>query len=314
MRLTLIFLLLIGAATNTLAGTPGPDLNQGQARHLNGHGFLPSSYVRSPWVATDFRIFVGGAQAVGLKTPFRDLDGNELFTLEGSLFYVSLGLGYQQQLGDRFAVGLKADALVRTGSNAESLISEGANVDRSANVWGKYRVLRTESSQFTAGLDWEYRKMIVITPWDFARDIINGGNLTDAQLLSNVKNWTVHMTLDYAHAFSPTLGFRANGEVGLFEDLDKPGISRATHRLGVLGELDLKHRYTVPVGLTLGYTKGFPTGVPNAGLSGLLFGVWYTGQEAFVLGLETGYMTLPVQGQAEKVDAMFGLFNLRYYF
>ena len=85
-------------------------------------------------------------------------------------------------------------------------------------------------------------------------------------------------------------------------------------RAGVLAEYDFKHRSRLPIGVTLGYTAGFPDNDPGAGLSGVLLGFWYTGREAFVVGVETGSMKLPVEGDADKIDAAFGVFTIRYYF
>jgi len=45
--------------------------------------------------------------AVDLKTPFRDFDGDVLYVLEGDLVVASLGLGYQQKLGQKWALGVQ---------------------------------------------------------------------------------------------------------------------------------------------------------------------------------------------------------------
>ena len=312
MRILLVIMMVLVAAGGAAAGDW--PLAQGGERQLNGHGFLPSLYVSEPWVGSMFQNFTGGAVAVGLETPFLDADGTPLYTLEGDLFYANLGLGYQQHLGERLAVGVKFDAMVRTGTNAQTLITEGAIVDRTMNLWFKYMVTRTEASQLTMGLDWEYRKTFIVSPYSFAQGLLNGEELDEADLLNSVKNWTSRLTLDYAHAFSPTFGVRANAAVGLYEVPLANSVSKATHRVGVLGEMDLMPSRGVPIGFTLGYTKGFPTDDPGAGLAGALFGIWYTGREEFVVGIETGFMTAPVLGQEKDIDAMFGVFTIRYYF
>ena len=79
-------------------------------------------------------------------------------------------------------------------------------------------------------------------------------------------------------------------------------------------EYDLAPGRSIPVGFTLGYTKGFPEDDPGAGLAGVLVGIWYTGREAFTIGAETGFMQLPAEGDAEKLDALLGLLTIRYYF
>jgi hypothetical protein len=310
---TIAVALLVLLAANAVA-QQGDDLGAGRERHLGGHGFLPSMYVTDPWVGTQFRNATGGGVAVGLEQPYYDLDGNELFTLEGDVFYAALGMGYQYRLGGTWAVGGRFAANARSGTNTYSVVSEGANVDRSAHLWVKKRVMRSDTSQLTVGLDWDYTKIFLITPLEFARAIANGEDLDSADLMHDVKGWTARATVEYAHAFSPTYGVRANGAVGLYEEPLAAGVSKATHRVGAMAEADLKHKFGVPLGVTLGYTLGFPTTDPTAGLSGTLLGFWYTGRENFVVGVETGYMSLPTGDDSDDISAMYGVFTLRYYF
>jgi hypothetical protein len=311
-RKLLVVLVLVLAATAAMGQET--DLGQGKERVLNGHGFLPSLYVTDPWVETAFRNYAGGGVSSGLETPFYNLDGEEIFVLKADLVYASLGMGYQQNLWRTWAVGVDLSGLVRSGTNGQSLITEGANVDRTAHLWFKKRLFRKEKSQLTVGVDWTYDKTFVITPYEFAEAIIGDESLEDASLLHDVKGWTSYLIADYARAFSPTFGLRANAQIGLYEVPFTSGVAKATHRLGLLFEMDLNPRYGKPVGLTLGHTHGFPTDEPTAGLSGTLFGLWYTGKEAFVVGAETGYMKLPTVETGTKVNAMYGVFTIRYYF
>ena len=169
------FLFLL--PTTGAIGADQGSLDQGQERVLDGHGFLPSLYVSDPWVTTSFQNHTGGGMAMDLETPFHDLDGNELFVLKGDLFYATLGLNYQYGLGKTWAVGGSFAVKLRSGINTQTLVVEGANVDRSMNLWVKRRLVRTASSQFTLGLDWDYTKAFVITPQEFARSILDGEGL-----------------------------------------------------------------------------------------------------------------------------------------
>lgn len=311
---TILLVLISCSFMAGLVWAGDPALNGGKERILGGHGFMPSVYVGNPWVATTFKNHTGGGVALGLETPFENLDGDEVFVLDGDVFYASLGVSFQQRFGDKIALGASFSGNVRTGTNTHSLVAEGANVDRSVDLWLKYRIIRSESSQFTVGLGWNYDQIFVITPREFARGIIDNQDLDKSSLLHNVKSWTGVVTMGYAYAFSPTWGIRADGHVGVYEDPTSDGDSKATHRFGVMAEMDLKHKTGFPLGISLGRTQGFPNDDPGAGLSGTLLGFWYTGRESFVVGLETGYMTLPVAGMDETVDAMYGVFTLRYYF
>ena len=86
--------------------------------------------------------------------------------------------------------------------------------------------------------------------------------------------------------------------------------------MGTLAEYDLKASgLEWPVGITLGYSQNLPDDDPFTGLAGTLLGFWYTGKKDFVVGLETGSMKLNVDNQeTQKVDAMFAIITLKYYF
>jgi len=290
------------------------DLNSGREHVLSGHTFLPSQYVTEPWVASTFLSNTGGGVAVDLKTPFYDRNGDEIFVLRADVFYASLNLGFQQHLGQTLAVGMTLGSRVRTGTNSLTFVTEGANVDRLMNIWAKKRVVRGEHDQLTLGVNWHYNSLFLVTPRAFASDIINGVGLANTSLMNKVKGWASVVTAEYAHAFTPTYGVRANARIGLHEDPYAVGTARSHQRLGVLLEMDLAPRHGVPLGLTLGRTQGFPADDPNAGLSGTLLGVWFTGRQALDIGAEFGLMTIPDRAGFENTEVMFGIFSIRYYF
>ena len=102
---TLAVAVLMLAAAGSLDAAENDPLAEGGERHLNGHGFMPSIYVNDPFVSTQFQNHTGGGMASEKSATFYDADGNELFTFEGNLFFAALGLGFQQKLGTKWAVG-----------------------------------------------------------------------------------------------------------------------------------------------------------------------------------------------------------------
>ncbi len=312
--LVAVFLLLVMALP--AAAKEGDPMAEGRERHLNGHGFLPSIYVGDPFVSSYFNNHTGGGMAMDLKTTFKDLDGNKLFDLSGNLLFASLGLGYQQKLGSKFAVGAYLSALVKSGTNAESFITEGADVARQASLWVKYRLKREEKCQLSVGLDWNYSKTLYFTPYEFALAIRDDEPIEDAPILINSQIWTSRATINWARGFSRAFGLRVSGEFGLYKVPETSGVRKGSHRLGILGELDLQGtKADVPLGFSLGYTLALPDTDPFTGLSGVLLGFWFTGKENFVVGAETGFMKLPVANrETEKVKALFGLITIKYYF
>lgn len=313
--LLLAIMITLTAALVATAAEDDP-LAEGRERHLNGHGFLPSIYVDDPFVSSNFTNHTGAGMAMDLETTFRDLDGNDLYTFTGDLLFATLGMGYQQKFGSKWAVGAYLAAMVKSGSSAESFLTEGADVDRNANLWVKYRLRRAEKCQMSVGFDWSYAKVLYFTPFDFAQQIADGVPVEDASILLDSKIWTSRIAFNWARGFSPAFGLRVNAEFGLYEVPETSGVSKGSHRLGILGEYDLNGTGArFPLGFSLGYTLAIPDDDPFAGLTGLLLGIWYTGKEAFVVGVEGGSMTLPVANRdVDEIDTAFGIITIKYFF
>ena len=160
MKTTHIFLIFLFCAGLISSGnawsTDDADLSSTDERHLGGHAFMPSQYIDDPFIGSHYTSRVGAAKAVSITRDIKDLDGNHLVTIEGSVMFASLGMTYQQQLGQKWAVGAGGSALVRSGTNALSFIHDGANVTTSQYLWAKRLLHRGEKSQLTTGLTWKY--------------------------------------------------------------------------------------------------------------------------------------------------------------
>ncbi|HPF70335.1 MAG TPA: hypothetical protein PLQ13_06680 [Candidatus Krumholzibacteria bacterium] len=312
----ILFLLVLAAALAgaALTASAASNLPDGTERVLSGHGFLPSRFLGDPWVGTYFSSNLGAGAATGISKEVRDLDGNLLTTVEGSVGYAALGLEFQQNLRDAFAVGLHVRGLGRTGTSALSFISEGADADQELAVWGKWRALRTDKVQFTAGLQWTYSKTFMFTPRDFAEYVADNGTLDGAPLVIDTKSWDTSLTWNLAWAMSEWFGVRLSGWSGLYEVPETAGVTKGQHRLGILGSLDLNQVKDIPLGFTAGYFFGLPDDVPQAAQKGFVFGTWYTGETDFQIGVELGMLTTEMVGLGTDVDGVFGLLTLRYWF
>ncbi len=318
MKTTQIFLIFVLFAGLIPAGhawsADDDDLSATEERHLGGHGFMPSQYVEDPFIGTHYSSQVGAAKAVSITRDIKDLNGDPLVTIEGSVMFASLGMAYQQQLGQKWAVGAGGSALVRSGTNALSFIHDGANVTTSQYLWAKRLLHRSESSQLSVGLNWKYSTATLFTPYDFAQHVIDTGSLAGAPLVLDAKTWALQADILWAHAFNPTFALRANGHFGLVEDVHESGVLLANHRVSIMGEVDFKSRHDVPIGITLGTFQGFPSERIGSGLSGYLMGIWYTGKEDFVVGVESGWLSIPTADGGESIDGVFGVFNIKYFF
>ena len=290
------------------------ELSEGTERILSGHTFATSNYIDDPFVATTMANNVGGGMAVNLAKPFFDLDGNLLFTYEGNMFFAALGMNFQQNLWETWSVRIAVDGAARTGSNLESLFSEGANVDRNIRLTLKRRLLRSDRAQVSLGLGWGYSVTTIFSLREFAKHIDAGGSIETAPLLVDNKIWTTRLSASAAYALAPGWGVRMNASGGLFEEPDFESVSKAIYALSGMVDLDLKARTRVPIGISLGYKWGAPEDNPHTGLSGGVMGVWYTGKPNFTIGVETGWWQQPVLNSPEDASGVIALLTMRYWF
>jgi len=223
-------------------------------------------------------------------------------------------MGFQQHLGTNWAVGLAGSGLFRSGSDALAFINDGANVNTNIEAWTKRRLRRGEQSQLTAGLSWSYASTTVFTPREFARHLLDGGSLATAPFVQTGKTWELQADLLWAYAFNAMYGLRAQGSFGVTEQVGEGGVLLGSNRVGVLGEVDFKARHSFPLGVTLGHFVSFPGGHIESGPSGTVLGFWYTGKQAFVIGVETGWLQIPVDDDGATVDGAFGEISIKYYF
>jgi len=312
-------LLITGLAASlvvfgSLSALAQEDLSSGVERTLNGHQFMASNYVVDPFVGTRYGTALGAASALSLERTFYDLDGNPLLTLEGSVIYATLGLNFQQKIGEKWAVGFGGSAMVRSGTSAMSFINDGATVNQNLEAWGRRMIHRGEKSQFTGGITWKYSTATFFTPREFANHIVEGGSLDTAPFVQTGKIWSLQADLLWAYAFNPTFGLRATGSFGVQEKFNESEVLLGRNRVGLLGEVDFNNRFGFPFGITLGYFAGFPSDMVEAGLRGSILGFWYTAKQDFSIGLETGVLQIPADDGNDTVDGAFGSFNVKYFF
>jgi len=309
----LVFVMALGMS-GALSAAENADFSHGAERKLGGHSFMHSKYIFDPFISTSFSNFVGGASAPTYSRDFHDRDGELLFTLEGSIVFASLGMNFQQRLGEKWAIGVGGNGLVRSGSNALSFINDGANVGSNIDAWAKRLLQRGEKSQFTAGLSWHYSSVTYFTPRDFADHLIGGGSLATAPFVVSGKSWDVQADLLWAYAFNSMYAIRATGSLGVVEKYGESGAFVGKNQVGVLGEVDFNPRHEFPLGITLGYFLAFPMDRLQSGPSGTVMGFWFTGRQDFIIGLETGWLEIPLSDDGDTVDGAFGSINIKYFF
>ena len=94
---------------------------------LNGHRFISSSKIKSPFINTYLLTSLGAGKTNRLDFPVI-INGQELTTLTGDLAFTYLGFEYQHAVKDWIAFSLRINALGRLGTDAGAVLYQGVDL------------------------------------------------------------------------------------------------------------------------------------------------------------------------------------------
>ena len=314
---------LLAAAADLVAQAPAPaHVPSTGGRTLGGHTYVPNLPVAPPFVGTSFVATIGAAVA-GEVTEAVIVDvGGQLDTLvpAGNLAFVTVQLGYQQNVARRFAIRGSANVNVRTGTSARMIIAEGLSGITGFTLGGLVALHRGERQMLTGTLDLRYNSLAELTPLEFAEYVGTWGldslEHWGEHLLQERKNGRVVGGLRGAWTVRPWLGVSALIEGGA-ANLYESGSAFST-TIGVGGSLDFAQlKGTVPIGLSLGWGR---TSVPNrsddifGSTSVAAIGLYYTGRQELAVGVDLQWSTTRLLETDKTVGVSGFRFALRYDF
>ena len=212
--LTFAALAVPSASLYAQARTPG---TEACSCRLDTHRFILGARTQNPFVGTQIHTSTGGGMAFG----FEDLvdvplpDSSVIKALTGDLAYVALGVDYQQQLWQRFAVGLGITASARLGIDAESILSQGVTSVFSGHLWFKGQIVRANRHLLSATLDYRPNSAVAVDPIGWAERIIEDGGISDDnELVKSTDAGSASLGLQYAWALAPWVGLLASTDLG----------------------------------------------------------------------------------------------------
>jgi len=283
-------------------------------RELNGHEFLPSGIIASPFAISHFATRTGGGMALGLKTPFVDFDGQSLGELEGDVAFMTLGFSYQQQFGSWFAANADFGGSGRIGIDEQALLAEGVSGLYYFELGGKARLLQTTKTILSLGLAFANSRLVGVDPFGFASRIVEDGLSADNDLVQSGNSFSSRLSVLGGWApwdWLGMTGYVEGGRGGV--NTDDPNNSFGG---GVLAGVDFRNLDLIPIGLhVLGKTDGFSES--GADLTNRTwhagFGISFTGWSDFVVGVEAQMAMLERRAQDDDFEAFMLTFNLRYW-
>jgi hypothetical protein len=281
---------------------------------LNGHTFVPSTYIEDPFLNSTLGLVVGFGSTGEYRYPLFEVDDDLIYGVRGQLIFVTVGVEYQQKIQDWVAVFIKYRLAARIGTNIGSILAEGFSSVNSFNIGWKIRLLEREKIKLSTVFGISNYNGTFLSVSKFIEDIIN--NQPYPSLVTNTPALNGNLGFQFAYGISDLFGLKMNYLNSIGESLER-GKTAYYFSLGTGIDLNLYKKHNVPLGFSLIYLlSSRPEQVyRESGLSNSInFKFAYTGTNDFVLGLQTSYTIVPVAEDLDNFSTTGVSFALTYYF
>lgn len=281
---------------------------------LNGHVFIPSTYLEDPFMNTTFNLGVGFGTTGQYKYPLFEVDDEQIYGISGQLLFLSVAFEYQQKIQDWVAVYIKYRLAARIGTDAGAILAEGFSSISSFNIGWKLRLLKRDNIKLSTTFGISNYNGTFLSVSNFIDDIIN--NRPYPTLVTKTPALNGNLGFQFAYGISELFGLKLNYINSIGESLER-GETAYYFSLGTGVDLNLYQKHNVPLGFSLIYLlSSRPEQVyRESGLSNSVnIKIAYTGTTDFVLGLQTAYTLVPVSEDLGNFSAVGVSFALTYYF
>jgi len=324
--LSLWLSLLVFIISSLSAQEASPGNNQpretGQAADrmpkLQEHVFVPSDFIKDPFIKTYIRNSLGLASSMNYDFPAITIGNREVTGVQGGLMFTLLEFEYQHAIKEWLAVGGGVQVLGRFGTETPSLLAQGITAGYGFELHWLFKLWQNEKMMLSGSLNLWNNSFTGINLHDFIRQIIEDGGLEpDNKLVRNTPSVRGGGGLRYAYGLSDLVGLKLYFESGYGESILRRAESQWFFEFGGALSLNIKNRTDVPLGFLLGYQQNsFPLlgdGVSDD-IRNIVFRISYTGTRDFSIGLEGFYQITKPEGFEESIKSTGTLISMRYYF
>jgi len=311
----LVSLVLLATAAPADAGDPE---HANAQRTLGEHIFLPSTTVADPFINTFFRTSTGMSYAGSLDLPPVIIEGgigdpDTLGELSGDLLFVNLGLEFQSAIAERWALRFQGTGGTRVGTSGESMLTQGVTAIFSGEMGLLFRLWHNDRTMVTLEVDVGYSSGLAVDVTEFLEAWLGTGPTT-ASLVQTDGGAAYGVGARAAWAANRWIGIKARGIVGQSEmDVRQEDV---IWDVSVAVDLDFKQKGSIPLGLIGSFrADGLKLAADPVGTAiGGGLGVYYTGEERFVVGLEFAIAKIPYKDPEINAYPVAGRLALRYFF
>jgi len=284
---------------------------------LNGHRFIPSSRIKSPFINTYLQTSMGAGKTSRLDFPVI-INGQEYRLLTGDLAFSYLGFAYQQAVKDWIAFSANINVYGRIGTDVGTIFYQGINFDIGYELGWLLKLYKNRNMMLSGTLKLSNNSFTFININGFVQGVIDSGKITPGnKIVENTPTTNAGAGLAYAYTINKMFGITAEAFVSYGESAERFSEDEWTFNYRVLADADLNPDYSVPLGFGLSYL-GVARGKNSANLLGdphnILFQINYTGKNDLDLGLVFNYQWFKDSSIDQSINFTNVYLDIKYYF
>ncbi len=281
---------------------------------LNGHTFVPSNSIGSPFTNSFFHSGIGLATSSTVDYPLFELDGETIYGEIGGLVLIQVEFSYQQKIKDWLAFSISPNLSSRIGTDVTTLLTQGVNTVSGLDMQWVLKLIRNDKQMLSGTVTVSNYNGTFINIAGFVADMLN--NRPNPSISQSIPVVNSGLGLRYAYGINDLFGFHLTGDVSYGEGFSRsdPGFS---YKIGGSFEMNIAERSKAPLGFVLWFLRStHPENVYVENKATQLIGakISYMGTSDFSLGLELTHVGLPVEAIDKRVGLFGVLLTTRYYF
>jgi hypothetical protein len=291
----------------------------GSARgSLAGHEFIPSSFIRDPFVRTFLRTSLGFGITTSPVAPLVTVGGKPVVGPQGSLLFAVLDAEYQHAIRDWLAVRGRLNVIGRMADETPVLIAQGITLYSGFDLGWLFRLSESQRYSLSGALGVKNTSTTDVYLQRFIDGILDSGEiLPQNKLVLATPTLRISTGIQGAYVLSTLAGVTIAANLDYGETAVRGEPDRWYYSVAAAVDFNLSKTSGVPVGFVVGVKTGSGPGVQGTeGRSEQdFFGrLAYTGTREFALGLDMSYALIPTRDMPEKQGFVTSTIDIRLFF
>jgi hypothetical protein len=285
---------------------------------IGGHAFIPSSFIRDPFVRTYLQTGLGFGSTTNFVPPPTVINGKTLPGPKGSLMYAVMDMEFQYAIRSWLAVRGRFDVTGRMATETPTLIKQGVTLYSGFDLGWLFRVAESEQFSMSGSLGVKNSSTTDVFLQRFIEGIIeNGEVLPGNKLVAATPTLRGTAGFHSAWTLSRLTGLTVEGNLDYGESMNRNEGDKWYYGISAAFDFNLFTESGVPVGFVVGGTIASAPdleGIDSRSAQSIFGRIAYTGAEQFALGLDLAYRYFPIRGLEEKQNFLSAVIDIRLFF